>query len=231
MRKALALGVVLVFAATAMASFFDDFDSYADQAAFDAAWGAGQTLDQAKGYSDGQSVSNDLTSKGQISQALGAEYEATDATPLVLEVMVDVDELHWWTRSYVRLEGSTDGTTDDLAMLGFNSSNGQTYYHGRGGSGWTWWDIGATTGDSVFTRTTEWRKLQAIIKDNEILFYVDDTLGTVVSKNAGYTYDTISIGTSYSSQEIVWFDDLAVYNIPEPAALALLALGLLIRRR
>jgi hypothetical protein len=236
MRKLLIFGLVAVFASTASAQFLEDFDSYADQAAMDAVWGVGQVLDQAKGFSDGQSVTNKPEPVTGVSQALGMEYPATDAQPLVLETMVDVDVLHWWTRTWVRLEARSEtGDLEDLVMLGFNSSGDSTKYHGRGGSEplWGWYDIGADTGDPVFDRTTEWRKLTAIIKDTTLEFYVDDVLGTTVAKAPGFTYDTIGIGTSYSSQEQVWFDDIALYNIPEPATLSLLVLGGLavIRRR
>jgi len=236
MRKLFALSIVMVFAATASADFFEDFESYADQAAFDAAWGTGQFLDQAKGYMSDQSTTNKPGPASAVSMALGEEMVADDVTPLVFECMVDVDVLNWWTRSWVRLEGrNAGGDLEDLVQLGFNSGNDQTKYHGRGGNVplWGWYDIGAGTGNPVFDRTTDWRNLKAIIYDTTIEFYVDDVLGTTVGKASGATFDTVAIGTAYSSQEQVWFDDIAVYNIPEPGALALLVLGGLavLRRR
>jgi hypothetical protein len=235
MRKLLAFGLVLVFASAASASFFDDFESYADQAAFDAAWGTGQFLDQGKGYLSDQSTTNKPGPTSAVSMLIGEEMVADDVTPLVLEVMVDVDVLHWWTRHWVRLEArDASGGLEDLVMLGFNSGNDQTKYHGRGGDDplWGWYDIGAGTGNPVFDRTTDWRQLTAIIYDTTLEFYVDGVLGTSITKAGGITYDTVAIGTSYSSQEQVWFDDLSVYNIPEPGALALLALaGLALLRR
>ena len=234
MRKLLALGVVLVFTWTASASFIEDFDSYADQAAMDAVWGAGQVLDQAKGYSDDQSVTNQPTPVSSISLTLSQGYVGTDANPLKFEIMADVDVLHWWTRDWVRLEERDDaGGLVDLVMLGFNSSGDQTKYHSRGGTGWVWGSIDDLSGNPVFDRNTDWRRLTALIKSTTIEFYVDGVLGRTVATAGGYTYNTVGIGTSYSSQEQVWFDDITVEIIPEPSALGLLALGglALIRRR
>lgn len=242
MRRLLAFGVVLAFASTASASFFDDFDSYADQAAFETVWiptPPGQVLDQAKGWSDLQSVTNKPDPVGTNTRALGQEYPGTDAFPIEFSVMTDVDVLHWWTRSWVTLNAYDDeGGLQAIVALGFTSGQGQTKYHGRmygGGDGW--FDIDDLSGDPQLDRTTEWTKLIALIKTDTVEYYVDaqplgdPKLGYISPRTPGITFDTVTIGTSYSSQEQVWFDD--VFVIPEPSALALLVLGglALIRRR
>lgn len=238
MRTVLALSVALVFASVATADWFDDFDSYADQAAFDGVYGAGgMTLDQTKGYSDGQSISNVSRTSNLIT--LDEGYVGTDAAPLEFKVMTDVDVLHWWTRCYVGMYAYDEvGTLLDLFAVGFTSAGDQARYHYRAGADplWGWGSIDDGSGDPVFERTTEWRELKAIIKSTTIEFYVDGVLGNTITKPAAGTdvaYNRILLGTTYSSQENVWFDDLSISVIPEPATLTLLALGglALLRRR
>ncbi len=239
MRKLFALSVVALFVSTASATYVEDFESYADQAALDSAWGVGQFLDQAKGYNSAQSVTNKPGPTAAIGYALGAEYVATDATPLVFRARFDVDVLHWWTRNWVRLDArDPNGGLQDLVALGFNSSNSQFHYHFRGGDGtnpaglWKWYEIDDGSGNPAFTRDTEWRTLTAVLWDTKIKYYVDGVYGGEVNKPSGLTYDSLSIGTSYSSQEQVWIDDIEVFNIPEPSALLLIGLaGLVLRRR
>ena len=69
MRKLLCIGMVLslVSAASAGVAWFDDFDAYADQAAFDACYtqiypDTPLLLDQSMGYSDGQSINSGTSS-------------------------------------------------------------------------------------------------------------------------------------------------------------------------
>jgi hypothetical protein len=237
MKRLLVAGVMLAFAPVALADIYDNFDAYASQAEFDAVYGAGgMTLDQAKGYSDGQSMSNASRLHNWVDLDPGpAGYWASDDDPLTLSVMVDVDVLHWWTRSWILIY-SYDALDElqDAVGVGFTSSLDQSKYHCRGGS-YVWHDITDGSGDPVFDRNTEWRELKAVLKSTTIDFYVDGVLGITTAKPEGILYTDLVLGTSYSSQEDVWFDDLSLTGtwVPEPATLSMLAVGglALVRRR
>ena len=245
MKKLLAFSVVLVFVATASADMVDDFDSYADQAAFEGTWtpqyaGSSMDLDQTFGYSDGQSVhgvvETNYTKRNYLN--LGAEYAGTDAQPLVFEFMMNFDESQstapWNARNYVALYGYSgagynDGDLEGIIALGLYNSGDSTVYQSRvifGGSSWF---------DTTATRVAnEWKKLTAVITTGLVEIYVDDVYAGESTRSPGFTYDSIVIGSGLTSADVdAWYDDIAIYNIPEPGTLILLGLGglALIRRR
>lgn len=246
MRTFVALCVVLVFAASASADLFDDFDSYADQAAFEAAYppvyaGTSMTLDQAFGYSDSQSVHGIAPSSYSTKnyRNLGAEYAGTDEQPLIFEFMMYFDESAsgspWNARNYCELRGYTgegygDGDLEALIAIGlYNATADSSKYQARvlfGGLNWF---------DTTIDRMPEtWTKMTVKIMTDTVEVYVDDVLGGTSSRTAGVTYDSIVIGSGLTSADVdAWFDDMSVYNIPEPATLSLLLLGglALMRRR
>lgn len=244
MRNVLGLGLILALASMASAEviWFDNFDAYADQAAMDAVYTqiyptVPALLDQAKGYSDGQSVHFGLVtsnSQRRMYKNLGQEVDGTDAQPLKIEFWSDLDTLIWSTRQYIELRGYTgagynDGTLQDMIVQGYTSSGvDTTKINGRvllgPQAGWFSYNT---------AKSLEWVKLTALIKTNTIEFYVNDQLDSTKQRAPGYTFDCVVIGSGLSSAGAdVWFDNLTIEIVPEPGMLSLvLVAGLLIRRR
>ncbi len=239
MKKALAATLLVTFVAGAWAVpiWSDDFDSYADQAAFDAVYTqiypeTPLVLDQTVGYSDGQSVNPTGPNESSTRRAyvnLGGEFAGSDANPLVFEFMVQMsDAIDWWGREYIEIRGYEgagygDGDLQELIALGATSSGVNTSkYNARILSGENWVDLQSD-------RSTEWVKLGAMLKTDTIELYVNDVLEYTGARAAGVTIDSVVIGSGLSSRVDFHFDDLNI--TPEPASLVLLALGMLIRRR
>ncbi len=236
MRRLLALGFVLVFASTASAgvAWFDDFDSYADQAAFDAAYtqlypAVPLLLDQSMGYSDGQSV-NPLGPNSNYErrayQNFGMEMAGTDEDPLVFEFMMHMnDATDWWTREYIEIrgyagEGYGDGDLEELIALGCNSSGVDTnLYNARILTGDNWVN-------TLTPKVVDWVKLTAKIMTDTVEVYVNDNLDYSGPRAPGITFDCVVLGSGLSSRVDVHFD-----GVPEPAALSLLLLGGLLAAR
>ncbi|MFH1745642.1 MAG: PEP-CTERM sorting domain-containing protein [Planctomycetota bacterium] len=241
MKKLLAFSVVLVFVATASADWFDDFDSYADQPAFDAVYtqlypAVPLMLDQSMGYSDGQSVNpgpDNVNYTVRAYKNFGEEVAGTDANPLVFEFMYHMDIAdHWHTREYIELRGYEgagygDGGLMELIALGCTSSGvDTTVYNARILSGENW--VNTTT-----AKVADWVKLSAVITSSAVEVYVNDVLNYSGPRSPDVTFDCVVLGSGLSSHVDVHFDDLNIQVIPEPGTLILLGLGglALIRRR
>lgn len=240
MRKLLALSIVMAVAATASAAIWtDNFDSYADQAAFDAVYtqiypATPMVLDQTVGYSGTQSINPPAPNVNYTCRAymnLGGEFAGSDAAPLTFETMIMInDATDWWSREYLEIRGYTgagygDGDLEELIALGVNSSGvDTTKFNARVLSGDNWIDLSEKVAE-------EWVKLSAVIKTDTVELYVNDVLANSSPRAAGVTLDSIVLGSGLSSRVDVHFDDLNI--VPEPAALSLLAVGglALLRRR
>lgn len=252
----LAGSAALLVAGTASAALIDDFESYADQAAFEAAWpriysGSTMSLLQGFGYDPGgtdplpQSVhgvagANSTTRNYRNLDSFTA-YQGTDTNPVKFEFwLFDQDpSLPGGTgprnfnevRAYTG-DGYGQGSLQGIIAMGlYNSPAPVSNLHARvywGGLS-AWYALNSP-------RKAGWTKMTALVKSTQVEFYVDDVLDTTVTftdpaKN--YVMDCAVLGSGLTSVGYdVAFDNFEVSVIPEPATLVLLAAGgILLRRR
>ncbi len=245
---ALAIGALAASASAAILS--DNFDSYATQAQFEAAWPKTGTysafLDTEKWVSSPKAIKTSPTTSsadlGRNYRNFGGNYTPTDAAPLVATFwMYDTAGA---TRQYNEIRdyaGSSyaDGALAQLYALGIYNSvtaPGEVYdgtkYKARVayGTGVGWFNLNAPGAPS---RSEGWHKFSMVVKSNVVEFYVDDILGRSFSRGTITDFDCFVIGSGLSSAgKAAWTDDVLV--TPEPATLVVLGLGSLLafsRRR
>ncbi len=240
--KKLAILMVLAIAPMASAAWVDNFDSYADQAALDAVYtqmypAVPMMLDTTLSNSPSNSIhpgAANVNYTVRMYKNFGEELAGSDAAPLEVKFMTYMtDATDWWCREYIEMRGYSgsgynDGDLQELIAQGATSSEVDTskYY------------VRTLTGDGkenadVARIADEWVELKALIKTSTVEYYVNGVLAADSPRDPSYTFDCVVIGSGLSSRVDVNFDDLSIQVIPEPASLALLALGgfALIRRR
>ena len=238
MRTLLALGIVLAVTAAASADFFDNFDSYADQAAFEAVWPQYGTygpmaLDQTFGYSDGQSAKGDRSASYTVrsNHYLDTPHVGTAAQPLVFEFQqyISSSATPWNARCYSDIHALDDvgGLESIIAMGMYNAAPADpAVFQGR--VGFTWVNL---TVDRIFD---EWVSLKAVIAGDMVDFFVNGAPAGSFATVDGRAYDRVVLGSGLTAGGCIeWNDDVSLSFIPEPSALSLLVLGglALLRRR
>jgi len=242
MKKAIVVLAVLAAAGVAQADLLtiweDDFQG-PDLSAYTQLYPSYPVLlDTGKGYNSTQSIhfgTPAANSQVRMYANIGDWDVMSDDMPIKLEFMMDIDTEVWSTRQYIELRDYTEGAYGagglaELVAIGFTSSGVNTSkVNARIMNGPNWFDLNADK-----TVASDWAKMTVLFKTTSIEFYVNDVLDTVQPVGAGRTWDSIVIGSGLSSAGAdVWFDNLKLSIVPEPATLAFLAIGggLFLRRR
>jgi len=244
------VGLVALLACTSMATadLIDNFDSYADQAAFNAAWPsvyAGSSMNLLQGYDHTTGSTNSVNGVVSANYTMRNYRDmpplaATNANPVTFSFWVQLgDPNNTGARNYCELRAYSGGGYGQGALVGliamgvYNAAVPTTNWSVR-----TLTDNGAggMTGESWkatnIARAAGWHELKAVIGDTTINYYVDGVLAWTAPATPT-TWTTVVLGSGLTSNGMdAAFDDLSV--TPEPATLAMLALGsgvLFVRRR
>jgi hypothetical protein len=259
-RSQWALGLVVAIAfvgassADAAILLQDNFDGYADQAAFEAAWpvvtAPSGTLSTAQSVTAPNSIHYAAnTANVQRNQRLFTESGNPSASNIVRFSLdfYDSNAALAPYRQHANLQdGTAPGSGGQLISMGLNNNltsaqEGGNYYMARilgansnGGTAGAYFklnDAGAPL------RSTGWHNLAVEISDVDFKFYVDGILAETTPQGALLlrSYDVVRLGSGLSSTAEAFYDNVTVETIPEPSALALLVLGgaglLMLRRR
>lgn len=225
----------------------DNFDSYADQAAFEAVW----TTVSSNAMTLDSSLS--ASSPNSVTQGAGTQssYQAfTSTSGNILDVTFDLYDPAATNegRSYLALQSRTgdlysDGLNQLIAFGRYNNVSGGTYYYGRVAFG-----SGIVLGDGASDLTSSWfllggasattsigwhemRLLGMPDADNptthmKLEFYVDGDLAGSVANVANQDYNLLVLGSNLTSSAAggASFDNVSV--IPEPSTYAAIFGGL-----
>jgi hypothetical protein len=251
------LSVTLALTATARADFSDNFDSYADNTAFAAAWtinaGAGLVLNTAEYVSAPNSVVNPGTAAASSRiQMANIPASQLDYSFEFYDYSIDYSRDYGMAYSRAGAGGWGDGLNNLLAIGKFNNivttkyfgrvSTSATAVYGDGASTpvSTWFALGGGPDRSVGWHTAEITGAPDPNNAGMVIykFYIDGVLGGSVANVADFNYNWVVLGSGLSTTTPIAFDDVSVVTIPEPSALVLgllgvfgLALGRLALRR
>jgi hypothetical protein len=231
----------------------DNFDSYADQAAFQSAWSVvGATPSGTLSSLQAASPLNSIhySTNAQRNERSFAESGVATASTIIRFSFdfYDSDAAATPYRQYANLQDGAASSSGQLISMGLNNNqttaaNGGNFYMARI-LGYTPTDTGATAGsyfklnaDPTLLRTTGWHNLAVEISDVDFKFYVDGSLAkTVANALTLRSYDVVRLGSGLTATREANFDNVRVevITVPEPSALSLAALGLgalLLRRK
>lgn len=235
---ALASSTFVPTASQAQVFLNENFDSYADQAAFVAVWSANATtatLSTEQAVSLNQSVKGLTTaSRNAISIGEVGFLNSTTDTVVFKFDFYDVSGTATY-RQYAEIDDSlTPSSGGQLFAMGLNNNITSSHYMARilgadGGTG-----SGAffkLDGVGAPVRSIGWHTLEARISDNTVDYYVDTILSKSVNISAltDRSLDTVKVGSNLSSTQVAYFDNVYVARVavaPEPATGALLGIGL-----
>lgn len=215
----------------------ENFDGYADQAAYVAAWPVNATTTL---LSTEQAVSLSQSAKGLTTVSRNArnvgEIGFMNATTDVVTFRFDFYDISGTAtyRQYAELDdGLAPSGGGQLFAMGLNNNLASSFYMARilgadGGAGVSAFfkldDVGAPA------RTVGWHTLEARITDTSVDFLVDSILSKTVNIAAltDRSLDTVKVGSNLSSTQVAYFDNIFVSRsvVPEPGTFSILGIGL-----
>ncbi len=240
----------LAFGVNAQTVFYDNFDSYADQAAFNAVWnvgiaGGGVILSSDQAYSGSQSAHQDLT--GKASGIDITPVSGSDAAPIEWSFRFYDSTQEANLRQFATIRDNSPALAQLVAIGAYNdttltknlftgesvtAADLNTYYACRVAfaPGPNWFILNT---EGAGTRSTGWHEIKAVFSDTTVDIYVDGALGMADVQYAAaagaITFDRLTVGSGLSSANgVAFYDDVKVTVIPEPTTLALLGLGALV---
>jgi len=248
---------ILTSASVASATLIENFDTYADQNAFQRTWpswiadGTSMTLSRSLGYSGSQSVSGVALANYKYRNYRNlddfAAYAGTDDNPVRFQVsLYDANPLQTGAanaRNFVELRAYGAGPAGDgmpalssttgyslqsvIALGLYNTPNGNTYNFRVYGGGSNAWY------STQVKRTAGWHTMTAMIGSTSLQIYVDDVLTNTIALSTPIpAFDGVVLGSGLTSGGYdVAFDDLMVAKTPEPSTLLVLAAGTWFLRR
>lgn len=246
MKKLLYAAVVaLPLVSSAQVLVDENFDGYADQAAFQAAWPpigatASGTLSSLLSASAPNSINYATTAQRN-------ERSFTESGTVTANTIIrfsfdfyDSNGAAQPYRQYANLQdGASPGSSAQLISLGLNnnqtsSANGGNFYMARI-LGYTPTDTGGASGsyfklneNPLLLRTTGWHNLAVEISATDFRFFVDGSLArTVANSYTLRSYDVVRLGSGLTAGAEANFDNvrIEVLQVPEPGILSMVALA------
>lgn len=220
----------------------DNFDGYANQAAFEAVWApitASGTLTSALSVSAPNSVGYATTAQRNAQTV--AETGVVSGGNIVT-FSFDFYDSNAATAPYRQYANLQDGASPtsfgQLVSMGLNNNltsaaDGGNYYMARilgadGGTGASAYFKLNNPGSPL--RSTGWHNLRVDISNVVFNFYVDGFLAqTITNSGTARSYEVVRLGSGLSAAATANFDNarLETFQVPEPATLALAGMGLI----
>lgn len=235
----LACSALAPIASQAQVLVNDNFDGYADQAAFVTAWpvvGATPSgaLEGTNFVSASRAVYYGLTAqRNERSFTESGVATATTAISFSFDFYDSSAALSPY-RQYANLQdGAAPTSTGQLISMGLNNNltsgaEGGNFYMARilGYNASAYFKL---NDNPALLRTTGWHNLSVVIGNVDFKFYVDGFLAETVPQT-GLTlrsYELVRLGSGLSSTGETAFDNvrIEVIQVPEPTALSLAMLG------
>lgn len=233
MRQFLVILVVALLAAGSANAFFDDFESYADQAAFNAAWGGSSpmTLVTDKSYSGSQSIYQGTVAQQSYKYVAPIPTSQLYFSCWFYDPAGTTSLARTYAMVYSRAGTDWTGSLNQILAIGKYNTIQTTKYNGRVAFGP---DAGWFVLSDGPDRSVGWHFAEIVGKpDGTVDFKIDGIVGA--TKNvAEVGFNWAVIGSGLSSTHGMWYDDVRL--VPEPGSLLALGAGVIglagyIRRR